>query len=264
MESALQEAYGEVAHVRPPVVLGADPIEKLVLEGAQAQKEVLSLPDNRAVAAQLAGHADKLVGVEGAAAVVTLVAARTVEPAVRALSLDVAVGQEPAVRLAVGLHHRVLLDVALLVEGQEHVLGDRSVVVGVSGREEVEVDTQALPVVEELGLILLEHLLGTHTALLSGQRYRCAVGVAPGDHQDVVALEAVVSGEDVGWQVAACDLSEVYGSVGVGPRYSYENALGHVRYMVSQWAPIRGGGTGRPAWVWVVRGYVRGAHPACR
>ena len=56
-------------------------------------------------------------------------------------------------------------------------------VVGVSGREEVEVDTQALPVVEELGLILLEHLLGTHTALLSGQRYRRAVGVAPGDHQ---------------------------------------------------------------------------------
>ena len=93
---------------------------------------------------------------------------------------------------------------------------------------------------------------GTDAALLGSQRYGGAVGVAPGDHQDIVALEAVVSGEDVGWQVAACDLSEVYGSVGVGPRYSYENALGHIRHMVTQWCPHTRWRRTADGWEWVV------------
>ena len=228
------------------MVLGADPLEELFLEGAQAQKEVLSLPDDRTVPAQLAGHVDELVGVQGAAAVVALVAPRAVERAVGALALHVAVGQEPVLDLAEGLHHRVLLDVALVVEGQEHVLGDFGVVVGVGGREEVEVYAQALPIVEELGLVLLEHLLWADAAVLGGQRHGRAVGVAPGDHEDIVALESVVAGEDVGREVAACDLSEVYGPVGVWPRYSYENALGHIRYMVSQWSHTRRGAGGLP------------------
>ena len=45
--------------------------------------------------------------------------------------------------------------------------------------------------------------------------------VAARDHQDFVALQSMVAGEDIGGEVAACDLSEVYRPIGVGPRDSY-------------------------------------------
>ena len=64
------------------------------------------------------------------------------------------------------------------------------------------------------------------SALLVGpDRDRRAVGVAARDHQHVVALHAVVTGEDVGAQVATGDVTQVKGTVGIGPSHGHKYAF---------------------------------------
>ncbi len=91
-----------------------DPRLELTVEGAEAEEEVLLLAPIRRGAADLAAGAEQVGGVEGAAAVVTLVAAGAVIAAVRADTLHVAVGQEALVLGAVGQEHRVLVDMSAL------------------------------------------------------------------------------------------------------------------------------------------------------
>src|SRR5690606_23238503 len=101
-------------------------------------EEVLGLADYRLTAAELAAWGDQLRRVEGAPAVVALVAPCVRVTAVGASALDVAVGQEALVGLAVELGHCLGVDVAPLVEHAEDVLRHRGVVLGVSVGEEVE------------------------------------------------------------------------------------------------------------------------------
>ena len=155
----------------------ARPLQQRVLEADQLQEEVLGIGELRGGAADAAGDALQVARVQGSAAVVALVAAGAVEVAVGADALDVAVGQEAVVRVAVGHLHRALVDVAPLVEAREDVLGDFLVVLGVGGGEQVEGDSEPLPVVEKLGLVRLVDLFGGYAALLCGQGHGRAVGV---------------------------------------------------------------------------------------
>ena len=208
-QAALQKADGEVTHVGFPVGLGAHPLQQRLLKGAQLQEEVLRLPDDGRVSADFADHVDEVLGIEGAAAVVALVAAGSFRTAVGTGALHVAIGQESAVRLAIGLQHGVLVDVALLVQGQKDVLGDLGVILGVGGGEQVKTDAQPLPVVLELGLILAGDLLRRGSSLLRCQGHRRAVSVAARHHEDLVAPHAVVASEDIGRQESARHLAQV-------------------------------------------------------
>ncbi len=50
-----------------------------------------------------------------------------------------------------------------------------------------------------------------------------AVHIGTGDHSDFVADDSVESGEDVGWDVHARDVAEVWFAVYIRPCDSYEN-----------------------------------------
>jgi hypothetical protein len=54
-----------------------------------------------------------------------------------------------------------------------------------------------------------------------------AVGVRAGDHEHVVAGQAVVAGIDVGRQVSADDVAHVDVGIGVGPGHGDKNILRH-------------------------------------
>jgi len=66
----------------------------------------------------------------------------------------------------------------------------------------------------------LTFLLGTHSD-------RCAVRIGAGDHQHVIAGQAVVAGADVTREMGASDVAGVDFGAGVGPGDSDENVFGH-------------------------------------
>ena len=63
-------------------------------------------------------------GVKGFAAVITLVAARAGILTVGARTLDIAVGEETFAFGAIGLRSAVFIDIVLIKQSQEHILGN--------------------------------------------------------------------------------------------------------------------------------------------
>ena len=74
-------------------------------------------------------------------------------------------------------------------------------------------------------MVAVQHLLRGDAFLLGADGDGSAVGIAAGDHEDIVAPHPVVTGEDVGGKVAAGDVTHVEGPVGVGPCDPDEDAL---------------------------------------
>ena len=50
-------------------------------------------------------------------------------------------------------------------------------------------------------------------------RDRRAVAVRAADHQHMVAAQAMVAREDISWQVAASQMTDMQVAIGVGPSY---------------------------------------------
>jgi hypothetical protein len=74
-------------------------------------------------------------------------------------------------------------------------------------------------------VVAINHLLRGDAFLIGPDGDGGAVGVAARDHQDFVALKAVIAGKDVGAQVAAGDMTKVKWAVGVGPGHSHKNTF---------------------------------------
>ena len=207
--------------------LCSDPIQKGLLEFAQLQKKVLGFADDGRVPTCAADHADELLRVQRPATVVALVSPGVVESAVGTLTLDVTVRQEAAVGFAVGLARGVLIDVPLLQQLEEDALGNLGMVIGMGSSEEVEAYAQALPVIQEFGLVLVRDFLSGDASLLRGQRDGRAVSVASRHHENLIALHSVVSGKDVGWKVNSGDVAEMNRAVGVRPCNCNKDSLRH-------------------------------------
>ena len=156
--------------------------------------------------------------------------------AVGARAVDVAVGQEPLGLGIVRLAHRLAVEVSVLAEGQEHVVGDGGMVVRSRGREQIEADAEVAPVAEELGVVAVDDLLRGHTLFVRPDRDRGAVHVGAGHHQHVVAGQAVIAGEDVRGEIGACDVPEMQGPLRIGPGNGDEDlAWGVLAAQVGGW-----------------------------
>ena len=77
------------------------------------------------------------------------------------------------------------------------------VVLGARAGEQVERDAQLIPRLELGGTILVHDLLWSQPLFFSGNGYGCAVLVAAGYHEHLVALQPVVPRENVRGHVAA-------------------------------------------------------------
>ena len=99
------------------------------------------------------------------------------------------------------------------------------VIGGAGGSEQVELNAQLLPGVQEFLVVFGGYLLWCRSLLLSADSYGGAVLIAARDHEDFVALGAMVAGKDIGWQVSSSDVAQMQCAVGVRPGYTDENTL---------------------------------------
>ncbi len=127
----------------------------------------------------------------------------------RAGALQIPVGEESVCLRVVELIGASLVDVTLLVEAQEDILGYCVVVWGAGGGVEIPVEAQRIPLLDELGVIPVDDHLGLDALLLCSHRDRRAVDVGSRDHERPVADGAVVPGEDVGGEVGAGNVPDV-------------------------------------------------------
>ena len=151
MEAFFEVTLGKALDVKPPVPrLLLDPLQQRLLEGRQAQEEMLSLPKLRRRAAKLAAGVDQLGRVHRLAAGVALIAAGAGQLARRADSFDIAVRQETPAIHAVRLRHRVFIEVVLVQQSEENVLDHGGVIGGAGGGVQVKVNTQPGEALDEL------------------------------------------------------------------------------------------------------------------
>ncbi len=193
---------GEGQDVGPPVLLvliqvGRNPL----LEGGQVQEKVLRLPGDWDTAVYLAAGVDEVQGVQQTPAVVALVAPCFRVAAVGAGPFHVPVRKEDAAGFRVELHLGLAVDVPPLQQPQEDVLRHSVVVLRVGVGEEVITDADTLLGVQETGMVALKQFPRGDAFLLGPNGDGGAVGIGAGDHEDVVAGQAMVAGEDVGGQV---------------------------------------------------------------
>ena len=219
------EAEGEVAHVRAPVRLRRQPLLELGRERGQVEKQVRRLAELRRGAVDDRPRIDEVDRVELVPAVVALVAARVRVLADRARTLDVPVGQRAARRGGERPECGALDEVALVVERPEDVLRDLVVVARRRACERVEREPQANVVVEDERVVAIGQLTGRHALSVRRHHHGSAVLVRPAHHEDVVAFEPVIAGEDVGRHARAGDVAQVPRSARIRPCDRYEDLL---------------------------------------
>ena len=81
------------------------------------------------------------------------------------------------------------------------------------------------PGFKELRMVAVQDLLGGYPFLVRPDGDRCAMAIASGYHQDLIAFEPMVSGEDIGSQVAARKMTQMQRPVGVGPSDRHQDTF---------------------------------------
>jgi hypothetical protein len=168
---------------------------------------------------------NKLSGIEGLAAAVTLVSPGAWSAAVWALSLHIAVRQKTLTAGAIRQRHTALIDIAFVQQCQEDVMSNLSVVICGGLSEQIEGYAHLLPAIQELLVIVFGYLGRGLAFLLSTHCYRCAVLVTARYHEHLVALSPVVAGQYISRQVSAGDMSQMERAIGIWPGYSYKNVF---------------------------------------
>ncbi len=83
-------------------------------------------------------------------------------------------------------------------------------------------------------MVPVSNFLRADLLLLSTDGDRCAMHIAPGDHQHLVAFHAMVAGEYIGGKIGTGEMTQMQWPVSVGPRDSYKNVLRHDECILPQ------------------------------
>ena len=97
-------------------------------------------------------------------------------------------------------------------------------VLGVGAGEQIVGQAELLEQLEEAGVVVLVDLQRGGAFGIGAHRDRRAVRVGAGDHQHLVARQAVVAGEDIGRQVRAGDIADMDLRVGIRPGDGDQNS----------------------------------------
>ena len=235
--SSFEQVGRELQDVRPPVGAFGQPGTERIGQRRQVEEEVLGLDEVRRLAVDAARRVDQVGRVELVAAVVALVAARTVVAADRAGALDVPVGQGAAGRGRDGAHRGLRDDVPVAVQGGEQLLHDRVVVARRRTGEQVVAEPEPGQVLDDHPVVAVGQLAGRHPLGVGLHLDRRAVLVGAADHQDVVARHPHVPAEHVGGHSEAGHVADVPRAVGVGPGDRGEDVTGHAASLRAQLNP---------------------------
>ncbi|MBT9149610.1 MAG: hypothetical protein DDT28_01045 [Dehalococcoidia bacterium] len=151
-----------------------------------------------------------------------------------AFALKVTVGKIAIALRAICRGHGVFEYAIVIPEGKKDIVNHLGVVRGVGSGEKIEGNAQLLPGFQESLVVPGCHLLRTDSLPFGADGYGCAVHIAAGDHQDVVALQAMVAGEDVGGEISPGDMPQMQWPIGIRPGNSNKNMLGHNKCILAQ------------------------------
>src|SRR5207245_9123458 len=183
-------------HAVPPVFLAfRGPLGQRLFERAEPEEEVLRLFRDGRRSVDLALRIYQLERIQEIAAVLALVAACAGEAAMRARSLDVAIRKEPLVRRAKGGDHYGLVDMALLLQGEEYFLHPCLVVRVRRVPVEIVADPELLDVLLVELVVPLRDDAWRHALLVGSARDTRAVHVASAHHEDPVPFHPMVACE---------------------------------------------------------------------
>ena len=189
------------------------------------------------VAGEGVAGVDELLGREGAAALLALVAVGAGGVAVGALADDVAVGEELVGLLVVELLALELHELVVVVELAEEVAGHLAVCGGGGAAVDVERDAEVAERLADDLVVAVHDILGRAALFLGADGDGHAVLVAAADEEHVLALQAQVADVDVGGYVDAGQMADVDGAVGVGQGARHESSLEflffHIVFVVS-------------------------------
>ena len=187
---------------------------------------------HRRIAAQRGFRVDEVGGVQRRAARFALVAIRLFVMTVRTFARDIAVGQKLLGLLVIILLRGLLNEFAFVVQFGEEGRG-RLVVGRVGGAGvDVEGDAQLLERLFDNVVITVHYVLRGHTLFAGFQRNRYAVLIGAAEEKHLLAVVAEVAGIDVGRDVNAGQMTDMYRSVGVRQRRGDGIAFGfffHIR-----------------------------------
>ena len=74
-------------------------------------------------------------------------------------------------------------------------------------------------------MVAVHYVLGLDPFLFGADGYGCAVAVAARDHQDLITLQPVITGKDIGWQIATSQVAQVQRTIGIGPGDTDEDSF---------------------------------------
>ena len=89
--------------------------------------------------------------------------------------------------------------------------------------EQIVADAQTLKSFQESPVILLKYGIGRRAQFIGLHRDRCAVAVGPGNHEDAIALQPMITSKDVARQMGAGDIALMNVGIGVGPGNCNQN-----------------------------------------
>ena len=191
------------------------------------QQEVLGFHKLRCFAVDFRHWVNQVGGIQLVAAVVALIAARAVGTANRAGAFNVAVRQGATRGWRDSAHGCFFDHVAVVVQTTEQFLHHRVVVAGGGSSEQIVGQAQPCEVVHDLAVVAVCQFLHGHAFFFGLHQQRGPMLVRAGHHQDIRAGHSLVTGENIGGHAEPRHMSNVTGTVGVGPGNSSEHRLCH-------------------------------------
>ena len=240
LQAAVQPALHLAVDVGAPLLVAVqDPLAQPLLIVLQREVPVGRFLLDRLGAAELALGIDQLLGAEGAAALLALVAVSALVAALGAGAHDVAVREE-----LLGLGVVVLLallgdELALLVELAEEAGGVLFVHLGGGAAIDVEVDAEPFEGVLDDAVVAVHDVLRGASLLAGLDRNRHAMLVGAADIQHFPAAHPQVADIDISRHIDTGQVADVDRTVGVRQRTGHEGSFElFVHYFVFFSLPI--------------------------
>ena len=205
-----------------------DPGSQFVLKRRKAQEEMLRKLKARWSGAEAAAKLLKFRWAQRPATFITFITPGPSEATERTGSLQIAVGKGPPALRTERLKHLVSVNVTLIEQSKEHVMGNLGVIGGVRRGKYVKGYAQFAPAIDELPMIPGCYFLWSSRFLLSPNGNRRSVLVTARNHQHMIALKAMIAGKNIGWQIGTSDMPQVQWAIGIRPGNTYENPLAQI------------------------------------
>jgi hypothetical protein len=126
---------------------------------------------------------------------------------VGAFAFQVTIGKIAITLRTIGRRHGIFKYVSLVPEREKDIMNHLGMVRSVGGGEKIEGNAHLPPGFQESLVIPGCYLLRTDSLPFGADGYGGAVHIAAGDHQDMVALQTMVAGEDVSGEISPGDMS---------------------------------------------------------